>query len=241
MHRDSLGSEQVIRPGEVNWMTAGRGIVHSERTPPALRATARRSPASRPWVALPRAHEEPSRPSHTTRRRTCRRRSDGARVQCSSARSTGRRHPYARCPRCSMRTHRSGRGARHASGRARGACDPRRGRSRTRGGESFSSGQLLAFRPGDEIVVTAEGSARVLLLGGAPLDGPRHVWWNFVSSSQERIEQAKADWKGGGSRSSRTRPNSFPCPTGSRPRTVRSARPATAPCRVRGPRRRAAA
>ena len=65
------------------------------------------------------------------------------------------------------------------------------------GGETFASGQLLAFRPGDEIVVAAEGEARVLLLGGARLDGPRHLWWNFVSSSQERIEQAKADWKGG--------------------------------------------
>jgi redox-sensitive bicupin YhaK (pirin superfamily) len=63
--------------------------------------------------------------------------------------------------------------------------------------ETFTSGQLLAFRAGDEIVVGAEGEARILLLGGAPLDGPRHLWWNFVSSSQERIEQAKADWKGG--------------------------------------------
>ena len=64
-------------------------------------------------------------------------------------------------------------------------------------GEGFTSGQLLAFRPGDEIVVTAEEESRVLLIGGVPLDGPRHVWWNFVSSSTERIEQAKADWKGG--------------------------------------------
>jgi redox-sensitive bicupin YhaK (pirin superfamily) len=63
--------------------------------------------------------------------------------------------------------------------------------------ETFSAGQLLAFRPGDEIIVAAEDDARILLLGGAPLDGPRHLWWNFVSSSQERIEQAKADWKGG--------------------------------------------
>ena len=64
-------------------------------------------------------------------------------------------------------------------------------------GETFSSGQLLAFRAGDEIVVTAEDEARILLLGGAPLDGPRHLWWNFVSSSKERIEQAKADWREG--------------------------------------------
>ena len=64
-------------------------------------------------------------------------------------------------------------------------------------GQIFDGGQLLVFRPGDAIDLRADGPARVLLLGGEPMDGPRHIWWNFVSSSKERIEQAKSDWKSG--------------------------------------------
>ncbi|HEX7969481.1 MAG TPA: pirin-like C-terminal cupin domain-containing protein, partial [Stellaceae bacterium] len=65
------------------------------------------------------------------------------------------------------------------------------------GGQSYAAGQLLVFRPGAEIVLSAPGAARLMLLGGEPMDGPRHVWWNFVSSSPARIEAAKADWKAG--------------------------------------------
>jgi len=198
MHRDSLGSEQVIRPGEVNWMTAGRGIVHSERTPPALRATGSALSGIQAWVALPRAHEE-TEPTFTHHPATDMPvvESDGARVHVLVGSLYGQTSPvralspmfYADASlgaeaRLTLPAEHEERAIHVAAGRVRV------------GGESFSSGQLLAFRPGDEIVVTADGSARVLLLGGAPLDGPRHVWWNFVSSSQERIEQAKADWKG---------------------------------------------
>jgi len=199
MHRDSLGSEQVIRPGEVNWMTAGRGIVHSERTPPALRATGSELSGIQAWVALPRAHEE-TEPSFTHHPATAIPlvEGDGARVHVIVGALWGTASPvrvlspmfYVDAAlragaRLVLPAEHEERAVHVASGSVRVA------------GETFSSGQLLAFRPGDEIVVAAEVDARILLLGGAPLDGPRHVWWNFVSSSQERIERAKADWKGG--------------------------------------------
>ena len=199
MHRDSLGSEQAIRPGEVNWMTAGRGIVHSERTPQALRATGSELSGIQAWVALPRTHEE-TEPSFTHHPASDIPlvEDDGAQVRVIVGSLYGKTSPvralspmfYADASvrsgaRLKLPAEHEERAVHVATGSVRVA------------GETFSSGQLLAFRPGDEIVVAAEGDARVLLLGGAPLDGPRHVWWNFVSSSEERIEQAKADWKGG--------------------------------------------
>ena len=199
MHRDSLGSEQVIRPGEVNWMTAGRGIVHSERTPQALRAGGSALSGIQAWVALPRADEE-TEPTFTHHPASDMPlvEGDGARVHVLVGALYGRTSPvrtfspmfYADASlragaSLTLPAEHEERAVHVAAGHVRVA------------GETFTSGQLLAFRAGDEIVVTAEDEARILLLGGAPLDGPRHVWWNFVSSSQERIEQAKADWKGG--------------------------------------------
>jgi redox-sensitive bicupin YhaK (pirin superfamily) len=199
MHRDSLGSEQVIRPGEVNWMTAGHGIVHSERTPPELRTAGSVLFGIQAWVALPRADEE-TEPAFTHHPASDMPlvEGDGARVHLLVGELYGRRSPvrafspmfYADASlragaRLVLPADHEERAIHVAAGRIRVAD------------ETFGSGQLLAFRPGDAIVVTAEDQARVLLLGGAPLDGPRHVWWNFVSSSQDRIELAKADWKGG--------------------------------------------
>ncbi len=199
MHRDSLGTEQVIRPGEVNWMTAGCGIVHSERTPPTLRTTGSTLSGIQAWVALPRAHEETD-PTFTHHPATDMPlvEGDGARVHVLVGALYGRESPvralspmfYADAAlragaRLTLPAEHEERAIHVAAGGV------------TVAGETFGSGQLLAFRPGDEIVVTAEEESRILLLGGAPLDGPRHVWWNFVSSSSERIEQAKADWKGG--------------------------------------------
>jgi redox-sensitive bicupin YhaK (pirin superfamily) len=199
MHRDSIGSEQVIRPGEVNWMTAGHGIVHSERTPPELRTAGSVLFGIQAWVALPRADEE-TEPAFTHHPASDMPlvEGDGARVHLLVGELYGRRSPvrafspmfYADASlragaRLVLPADHEERAIHVAAGRIRVAD------------ETFGSGQLLAFRPGDAIVVTAEDQARVLLLGGAPLDGPRHVWWNFVSSSQERIEQAKADWKAG--------------------------------------------
>jgi redox-sensitive bicupin YhaK (pirin superfamily) len=199
MHRDSLGSEQAIRPGEVNWMTAGRGIVHSERTPQVLRATGSELSGIQAWVALPRTHEETDPTfTHHPASDIPLVEGDGTRVRVIVGSLYGKTSPVralspmfyadaslATGARLKLAAEHEERAVHVATGCVRVA------------GETFSSGQLLAFRPGDEIVVSAEGDARILLLGGAPLDGPRHVWWNFVSSSEERIEQAKADWKGG--------------------------------------------
>jgi len=199
MHRDSLGSEQVIRPGEVNWMTAGRGIVHSERTPTALRTTGSNLSGIQAWVALPRAHEE-AEPAFTHHPATDMPvvEGEGARVQVLVGALYGRESPVrALSPMFyADAALRAGARVRLPAEHEERAIHVAAGRVKV-AGEAFASGQLLAFRPGDEIVVTAEEESRILLLGGAPLDGPRHVWWNFVSSSADRIEQAKADWKGG--------------------------------------------
>jgi redox-sensitive bicupin YhaK (pirin superfamily) len=199
MHRDSLGSEQVIRPGEVNWMTAGRGIVHSERTPPELRKTGSILSGIQAWVALPRTHEE-TEPTFTHHPATEMPviEGDGARVQVLVGALYGRESPVrALSPMFyADAALRAGATVKLPAEHEERAIHVAAGRVKV-ASESFTSGQLLAFRPGDEIVVTAEEESRVLLIGGAPLDGPRHVWWNFVSSSTERIEQAKADWKGG--------------------------------------------
>ena len=199
LHRDSLGSEQAIRPGEVNWMTAGRGIVHSERTPPALRATGSELSGIQAWVALPRTHEE-TEPSFTHHPATDIPlvEGDGARVCVIVGSLYGKASPVrALSPMFyADASLRAGASLKLPAEHEERAVHVATGRVRV-AGETFSSGQLLAFRPGDEIVVTAEDDARILLLGGAPLDGPRHVWWNFVSSSEDRIEQAKADWKAG--------------------------------------------
>ncbi len=199
VHRDSLGSVQTIRPGAVNWMTAGRGIVHSERTPPEARAASSPIFGIQAWVALPRAHEErePGFSQHGPDALPLVE-GEGARVHVVAGALYGRRSPvpalspmfYADAvldagARLSLPADYEERAIHVAEGRLDVA------------GESFDAGQLLVFRAGDEISVTAPVRARLLLFGGEPLDGPRHVWWNFVSSSRERIEQAKADWKAG--------------------------------------------
>jgi redox-sensitive bicupin YhaK (pirin superfamily) len=199
LHRDSLGSMQAIRPGEVNWMTAGRGIVHSERTSPEVRARGSELSGIQAWVALPSALEEcqPSFNHHDATALPLVDR-DGATVRVLAGAMYGRRSPvpvaspmfYADAVlapggRLTVPAEHEERAIHVAEGRILLA------------GDSFEAGQLLALRPGDEITVTASGRARVLLLGGEPLDRPRHIWWNFVSSSQERLEQAKRDWKAG--------------------------------------------
>jgi redox-sensitive bicupin YhaK (pirin superfamily) len=199
MHRDSLGSAQVIRPGEVNWMTAGRGIVHSERTPPERRRTAAPLFGIQAWVALPHADEEcePSFSHHagdalpvvdgdgTTVRVLV-----GALYGARSAVPTRSPMFYADATletgaSLVLPADHDERGVHVAEGEL------------VVGDDGFAAGQMLVFRPGDEIPLRARVRSRVLLLGGAGLDGPRHVWWNFVSSSRERMERAKADWKDG--------------------------------------------
>lgn len=199
MHRDSLGTVQPIQPGAVNWMIAGRGIAHSERTPPRVRATGGRLFGIQAWVALPKRDEEtaPGFAHHAVGELP--QIEDGAaRVRLIAGSLFGKRAPVQTFTDMFYADATLQSGGRvplpadyeeRAAYVAEGSIDI--------AGDAFTAGQLLVFRPGDEITIKANGLARVMLLGGEPMDGPRHVWWNFVSSSQERLEQAKADWKAG--------------------------------------------
>jgi redox-sensitive bicupin YhaK (pirin superfamily) len=199
-HRDSLGSNQSIMPGDVNWMTAGRGITHSERTASGARTHSNRLFGIQSWVALPRAHEEaaPAFIHHA---------SDtlpvtvdgGSRLRLIAGHGWGLVAPvqtpsdvfYADVmllPGASvpMPDNHEERGAYIVDGAVEVA------------GTVFPAGRMLLFRAKDNVSLRAGANgARLLLLGGAAMDGPRHLFWNFVSSSRERIEQAKADWKAG--------------------------------------------
>ena len=198
-HRDSLGHVQAIRPGEVNWMTAGRGIVHSERTPEILRMAPSPVFGIQAWVALQRAKEEaePSFVHHGAGALPIIE-GKGSRVRLMIGSLMGARSPVATCSEMVYADATLAAGARLAipaehEERAiyvvKGVIDL--------SSRSFGASQLLVLKRGVEAVVLAPQGARLLLLGGAPLDGTRHIWWNFVSSSQQRIEQAKADWKAG--------------------------------------------
>ena len=198
MHRDSLGSVQPIRPGEVNWMTAGRGIVHSERTPPQLKATGSRVFGIQVWVGLPEAQEE-AEPAfvHVDSDSLPVQEEDGCRVRLVVGTLRGARSPV---PTFSGMVYADA--AFSPGGRLMlGAEHPERAAYVAEGtveleGKAFAAGQLLVFQPGKEVALGAPAGARVLLLGGEPL-GRRYLWWNFVASRKARLEQAAADWKAG--------------------------------------------
>jgi redox-sensitive bicupin YhaK (pirin superfamily) len=199
MHRDSLGTAVAIRPGEVNWMTAGRGIVHSERTGAELRATGSPIHGLQMWVALPAAKEETDAAfAHhaTTEFPMVQENGKTVRVVVGSLYGTSSPVPTL---------HETMFGDIHLKA---GTTLPIDADHEERAvyvsdgtieisGDRFEAGRLLVFKPGDKITLTAASDAHVVLLGGAPMDGPRHIWWNFVSSRKERIEQAKAEWKAG--------------------------------------------
>jgi redox-sensitive bicupin YhaK (pirin superfamily) len=199
MHRDSLGVVQPIRPGEVNLMTAGRGIVHSERTAPEERALGPKLYGIQTWLALPASHEE-SDPGfvHYSRDDLPVVDGEGKRVRLILGSLFGETSPV-RTPWETFYAE---------AVLAPGAILPLDAAYDERAiyvvagaidiaGDLFEAGRLLVFRPGDRISVLAVSQARLMLLGGDPMDGPRHIWWNFVSSRQERIEEAKADWRAG--------------------------------------------
>jgi redox-sensitive bicupin YhaK (pirin superfamily) len=197
-HRDSLGVEQIIRPGEVNWMTAGSGIAHSERfeDPAALAGGALEMLQT--WVALPEADEE-SAPAFTNYQPhelpifT----DSGVWMRLIAGDAFGLHN--------NVKTHSPlfylhvvlQAGARFGLPRGypeRGAYVAK-GRVEV-GGRTYGAGQLLVFTPGIDPVLVAPEATTLMLLGGEPL-GERFIWWNFVSSRRERIEQAKADWQAG--------------------------------------------
>ena len=191
MHRDSVGSEQPIRPGEVNWMTAGRGITHSERFERARREGGRMD-GIQAWVALPRALEEtdPAFSHHLAVHLD-------ENVRLIAGEAFGKKSPvpvhsplfYVHCELAQgARVELPAQYAERAAYVASGAIEV--------DGQRFQAGQMVVFRTGAASPLQATTAARVMLLGGEPL-GERFIEWNFVSSSRERIEQAKADWRAG--------------------------------------------
>jgi hypothetical protein len=199
VHRDSLGYVQAIRPGDVNWMTAGRGIVHSERSGAEQRARAEVLHGIQSWVALPRNHEE-TEPAFD-------------------------HHPANSLPVVEM----GGVRMTIIAGQAFGVCSPVETFSETlyvdvrlsadavvdvdadheeravyvvRGfvemaGERYQAGQMIVLRPDSAVSVQASDDAHIMLVGGARMEASRQIWWNFVASSKARIEQAKRDWREG--------------------------------------------
>ncbi|HKO61596.1 MAG TPA: pirin family protein [Pyrinomonadaceae bacterium] len=203
MHRDSLGFVQAIRPGEVNWMTAGRGIAHSERTPQELRFSGSELFGIQSWIALPTKYEEaePAFVHHGAEALPVIE-GDGKRVRLITGSLFGVQSPvetYSEMFYADV-TLTQGASLEVPTGHEERAAYIVEGAVKLLPyDESYSAGQLLIFKPGAEITLRADNSsgARMMLLGGEPMDGPRHIWWNFVSSSKERIEQAKEDWRAG--------------------------------------------
>jgi len=197
-HRDSVGSEIEITPGEVNWMTAGRGITHSERFD-TLRRTGGTMHGLQAWVALPTEAEEiePAFGHHGVEDLPTYESPDGLWARLIAGKAFG--------AEAKVKTHspmfyvhwrlKAGARAQIPAEYPERAAFVAGGRIEV-DGRSFDAGQMVIFSPGEPLLVTGVTDADVMLLGGEPL-GPRFVDWNFVSSSRERIEQAKADWRAG--------------------------------------------
>ena len=198
-HRDSLGTEMVIAPCDVNLMTAGRGIVHSERTPEELRGAPMSVSGLQTWLALPDGKEEVPPLFENTLSSTLPEFEDGGvkgRVVIGAF--EGLRSPVNPASETLYVDLRISAGA---EARIPAEAEERAifvlSGSISISGDRFGENRLLVFRPGDEIVVESAHGAHVMLFGGASLGSQRYIWWNFVSSSKERIEQAKQEWKAG--------------------------------------------
>ncbi len=197
-HRDSTGADQVIRPGALNWMVAGRGVTHSERTS----STARSGPNSlfgvQTWLALPESHEDVAPSFEHHGKETLPVVEDrGVSVRIILGNVYGKAAPATMLSETfyadvtlepggllPMPDNHEDRGIYIVDG------------SISVAGQEFEASQMMVFRPGDRITVAAgERGARLMILGGATFNGPRYIWWNFVASSQERIEFAKAEWR----------------------------------------------
>jgi hypothetical protein len=199
MHRDSLGTAAPILPGEVNWMTAGRGIVHSERTGPERRASGDNLHGLQCWVALPADKEEmqPAFAHHAVEEFPMVR-DNGKAVRVVVGQLYGQRSPVATASDTLFAD----------AHLAAGATLPLDAGHEERAiylldgeidisGDRFGPDRLLVFKPGDAVAIKALTDAHLTIFGGAAMDGPRHIWWNFVSSRKDRIEQAKAEWAAG--------------------------------------------
>ena len=199
IHRDTLGSEIAIHPGDVNWMLAGRGIAHSERSSPEERARGVRLHGIQSWVALPTAREEDAPAfAHHPARTLPKVRREGAQLTVIAGTAYGAESPVGVLSPTLYVEARLEDGARLKidEGHPQRAVHVVEGTARI-GDRRIGPGTMAVLRAGAEVNVEAEGTSRLMLLGGAPLDGDRHIWWNFVSSSKERIERAKDDWRSG--------------------------------------------
>jgi redox-sensitive bicupin YhaK (pirin superfamily) len=196
LHRDSLGSVQPIRPGAVNWMTAGRGIVHSEKVTDEVRASGQRLHGLQTWVALPTDAEEiepcfehyaaEDIPAITI---------GGAEIRVVLGSAFGVASPVT--------THSGTLYVEVLLEPGQSVDIPDAGElavyvvegSVTIGRQRVDAGMLAVLETGAGGTVTAESAARIMFAGGDALDGKRYIWWNFVSSSRERIDRAKTDWR----------------------------------------------
>lgn len=196
-HRDSLGTNQMIYPGEVNWMVAGNGVTHSERTSDETRAGVSNLFGIQTWVALPEQNEDdPASFEHQPEDALPFLEAEGKDVRLILGNAWGEQapittfsemfyadailEPHAQIP---LPDNHEDRGLFIVSGSVEIA------------GQTFEKGQMMVFRPQDKITINAGPiGARLILLGGETLNGPRHIWWNFVSSSEEKIEAAKQAW-----------------------------------------------
>lgn len=198
-HRDSLGNGLEIEPGAVNWMVAGNGISHSERTSPERRRAGERLFGLQTWVALPDQHEDTAAAfEHAPKDRLPFLEDEGKQVRLILGSLFGERAPvntfsemfYAdvvldQGARIPLPAEHEDRAVYVVEGSIEVA------------GEAYAAGQMMVFRPGDEITLTAAQPSRLMMLGGETFSGPRYIWWNFVASSQERIDAAKAAWAEG--------------------------------------------
>jgi redox-sensitive bicupin YhaK (pirin superfamily) len=198
-HRDSQGNALEIAPGAMNLMTAGRGIAHSERTPAAQRASGQGLYGIQSWIALPEELEETA-PSfqHFDAAALPTLADHGLEARVVAGSAFGKAAPVAGLsPWFYVEV-------RLAAGRSAPLDNDYEERAVyvvdgeiDVAGELFEGPRLLIFRPGDRITIRAKTDCRLMFLGGAALEGPRYIWWNFVSSRKERIESAKEDWKRG--------------------------------------------
>ncbi|MDY6961780.1 MAG: pirin family protein [Pseudomonadota bacterium] len=197
-HRDSTGADQIIRPGELNWMVAGRGVTHSERTSAEVRSGPNSLFGIQTWLALPEKDEDAAPQfEHYSKGALPVVGDEGVKLRLILGNAYGEKAPArmlsetfyadvmleAGC-RLPMPDEHEDRGIYIVKG------------SIVVAGQDYEAGQMMVFRPGDRITISAgTRGARLMILGGATLPGPRYIWWNFVASSRERIEEAKAEWR----------------------------------------------
>lgn len=197
-HRDSTGADQVIQPGALNWMVAGRGVTHSERTTPNARSGPNSLHGVQTWIALPESHEDVAPTFEHHAKETLPLIEDaGIKVRLILGDAYGQSAPATLFSEAfyadvcldpgsifPLPDNHEDRGVYVVEGAISVA------------GQEFKASQMMVFRPGDRITIAAlSGGARIMILGGATLSGPRFIWWNFVASSKERIEVAKAEWQ----------------------------------------------